>query len=256
MSVSAGLAAWSVAFQQSPIILSNGLASFMPGSMIPIMAITEAINFPLGLLSGGNAIDLDNFFANFAPIPGGTLLDQRVGRYPFANQTVAANAVIAEPLKISMRMTCPARGDLGFFAKLAIITALQAALAQHNAKGGTYIIATPSFIYTNCVMTGMRDASTGQTQQPQNTFQFDFEKPLLTLEQAEAAQNSLFSAITAGINPGGLPAFSGLATSVGQAITVAAPSIVPAATAAVGAQSIITSPLPPLSAASIAAAQL
>ena len=77
--------------------------------MLPIISITEALNFTVGILSGGENIELDDFFANYQPIPGGTLIDQDIGEYPFANQSVAANAVIAKPLKIPMMMICPVR---------------------------------------------------------------------------------------------------------------------------------------------------
>src|SRR5690242_11026591 len=95
-------------------MLVDGIASAIPGQMLPIISITEAINFTAGLLSGGAGTDLsdpnlDNFFANFEPIPGARLISQQVGHYPFANQAVAANAVIPQPLPVSLLMKCPAR---------------------------------------------------------------------------------------------------------------------------------------------------
>src|SRR4051812_48610252 len=115
MSVSPGLVAWKTAFELSPIVLVNGLVEGFPGGILPIVAITEAVNFPLSLLAGSQNSDLDGFFAHFRPLPGGTLIDQELGRYPFANQAVAANAVIAQPLTISMEMVVPAKGTLGYF---------------------------------------------------------------------------------------------------------------------------------------------
>jgi hypothetical protein len=233
--MSAGLAVYKLSFQVSPIILTNGIASAIPGGMLPIIAITEAINFPLGLLSGGESLSLDSFFATFEPVAGGSLIDQKIGKYPFANQAVAANAVISQPLAISLRMSCPVRQPGGYAAKLATLMALQAALAQHNNSGGTYTIATPAFFYTDCVMIGMRDASRGGSKQPQNAWILDFEKPLLTLDQAEQAQNSLMSRITSGTAIDGPPAWSGLSPTVGVPPSLAGPSIAPVASGAAGA---------------------
>src|ERR1017187_8109278 len=158
MGISPGLAAFKLSFQLAPIILTGGIASAIPGGMLPLLAITEALNFTEGLPSGGNNLDdLDGFFATFHPLPGATLIDQQIGQYPFANQAVAANPVIAQPLSISMRMICPARDEAGYAIKLATMLALQSTLKQHNSQGGTYTVATPSFFFTDTVMTAMRD---------------------------------------------------------------------------------------------------
>lgn len=232
--MSAGLAAWTLAFQASPIILTNGLVNSFPGRMLPIMAITEALNLPLGLLGGGNNLSLNRLFASFQPIPGASIIDQQIGNYPFANQTIAANAVIAQPLAVSMLMTCPVQNPLGYFERLAVITALRFALNQHNAAGGTYIVATPSYIYTNCVMTGMQDASTNLTKQPQNAWQLDFVRPLITLEEAEQAQNGLFSMITSGVAIDN-PAWSGLGTAASIPGSIAGVAVAPIQSGAVAA---------------------
>ena len=228
-----GLAAYKFTFQLSPIILTGGVASAIPGGMLPIISITEAINFVTGLLSEGSSNDLtanlDNFFANFQPLPGSTLIAQQIGNYPFANQAVAGNAVIAQPTTISLQMICPARETVGYLTKLATMEALRATLEQHNASGGTYTIATPSRFYDNCVMLQMVDVSDGQTKQGQDKYRLDFWRPLLTLEQAQQAQNSLMSKISAGLPVGGdPPAWSGLSPTVGLPSTVAGPSVVPA----------------------------
>lgn len=229
------MAAYKLSFQLSPIILTGGIASAIPGGMLPIISITEAFNFVDGLLSGGdNLDDLDGFFATWHPLPGATMIDQVIGTYPFANQATAANAVIRQPLSISMRMICPARNEAGYAIKLATMLALQATLAQHNASGGTYTIATPSFFYTDCVMGPMRDVSTSQTKQAQNTWQLDFTKPLLTLADAQQAQNNLMAQITSGTAISGAPSWSGLAPTVGNPGSLAGPSIVPAASNSAG----------------------
>ena len=192
------------AFQISPIILTGGAAAQIPGGMLPILALSNALSFVGGLLNGGANFSLDDSFASFQPLPGSTLIDQKIGMYPFANQSVAANAVIAEPLTVSMLMICPARASNGGWAsKLAAMIAFQATLKQHNESGGTYTIATPSFFYTDCVMTGMSDVSHSESKQVQNTYKLDFVKPLITLDDAQTAQNSMMSKISGGVPTAG-----------------------------------------------------
>lgn len=232
---SPGQAIWKLGFQLSPIILTNGIAQGIPGGMLPIIALTETLNLIGGLLSSEPGPTLDNFFANYTPMPGATLIDQDIGRYPFANQSVAANAVIAKPLAISLRMVCPVRQALGYFTKLATMIALQSALAKHNGMGGTYIVATPSFFYTNCIMTAFRDATSGDSAQAQSTWQLDFEKPLLTLNDAEEAQSSLLSQLTGGGMISGNPTYSGLATVTGSTGSLAGMSTLGSLSGAAGA---------------------
>ncbi len=250
MSYTPGSVAWKLAFQLSPIILVNGFVSGFPYRMLPIIALTEALNFPLGLLSGGGDINLDRFFANYQPLPGSSLIEQDVGEYPFANQNIAANATITRPRNISMLMVCPAQNRFGYYERLAIMMAFKEALDQHNASGGTYIVATPSHIYTNCLMLRMVDASLGNTKQPQNAWQLDFRRPLITIEEAEQAQNGLFSILASGTPIPGNPAtvsWSGLGT--GASIpTPGIPSLVPSALSSVAANTPGASafPVPPL----------
>jgi hypothetical protein len=237
MGISPGLAAFKLSFQLAPIILTGGIAASIPGGMLPLIAITQALTFTDGLLSGGSDLtDLDDFFANFHPLPGATLIDQQIGKYPFANQTVAANAVIVQPTTISMRMIIPATQTSGGYAgKLATMMALQSTLAAHNISGGTYTVATPSYFWTNCVFLRMVDVSRTDDLQAQNTWQLDFEKPLLTLQDAQQAQNNLMSQISAGTPISGTPSWSGLGPTVGNPASIAAPSIVPSSTASAGA---------------------
>lgn len=248
MSLSVGLAVWKLAFQLSPIILTGGLAKIMPGQMLPLIALTEALSFPLGLLSGGSdSLDLDGFFANFEPLPGATLLHQDLARYPFGNQGIAANAVIQQPLRFSMLMKTPAHGPLGYFLKLAVFQTLQAALYQHNTRGGTYIVMTPSFVYTSAVMLDLRDTSSGETRQPQNAWTFDFEQPLITLSDIQSAQSSLMSQITAATQvTGQSPTWSGISAAGGTTSGLAGPSLVPALANSAGAGNITTTALAPL----------
>jgi hypothetical protein len=227
MSLNAVASAYKLSFQISPIILVGGVAQLIPGGMLPIIAITEALNFTIGLLSGGDDISLDSFFANFQPLSGGTLIDNQYGEYPFANQAVAANAAITQPLQVSLRMVCPARPPGGFAAKLATLTALRATIAQHVNSGGTFTVATPSYIYTNCVLLGLRDVTSGKPDQPQSVWQWDFRRPLLTEEQADFAMNSAMDRYSRGVPWSG--AISGAGISVGSPLSLAAPSVIPSA---------------------------
>lgn len=225
MSITAGLAAFKLAFQLSPIMLTGGMANNMPQSTLPIIALTEAASFVQGLLSGGENIELDNFFAHFQPMPGSSLIDNQIGQYPFANQAVAGNAIIAMPLKLSMLMVIPAKGIVGYAVKLATMMSLQAALNLHNSQGGTYTVITPVYFYTNGILTGMRDVSNPASKQPQNAWQLDFEFPLLTLNQLDSVQGSLMSKISNGSNVGASPAWSNTGVAVGDVNNLASPGL-------------------------------
>jgi hypothetical protein len=130
MAVSALGAAYTLSFELSPIMLCGGIAQNIPGGVLPIIAITEAATFGSGLLGPGGPASLDNYFAHFTPLPGGTLAENQIGTYPFANQAVAANAIIAQPLTISMLMVCPAHTVSGYPGALVTMLALQTA-AEH-----------------------------------------------------------------------------------------------------------------------------
>ena len=233
--MSVGKDIFKLAFEISPVILKGGIAQEILCGMLPIIAITESLNFVEGLLSGGGPLDLDNYFAHFYPLPGATIIEQQVGTYPFANQAVAANATIAQPLSVSLLMTCPAKTSMGYAAKLATMTALKAVLAKHNAAGGTYTVATPSFIFTDMLLLKVADASNAQTAQSQTAWQWDFYKPLLTLDDAAAAENSLMSKITGGTAIDGDPTWSGLAQTVGSSLANMTASILPVSSGVAGA---------------------
>lgn len=224
--------AFRLSFELSPVILVNGIATNIPGSLLPIITFTEAANFTLGLLSGASVFNLDNFFAHFKPAPGATLIANDVGQYPFANQAVAANAIIAKPLAVSLHMICPARGSLGYASKLATMIALRATLNQHILLGGTFTVLTPSYIYTNCLLNNMRHVSDAESKQSQVIWQLDFSQPLLTEAQAEFSFNSLISRITSGVQTD--TTWSGLGQSVGFNPSLASPALIPAAASAAG----------------------
>jgi hypothetical protein len=198
-----GRDAWQVAFQLSPILLQGGLIpSFVPA--VPILAATAALGLVSTAVGGALPTSVDDSFAQFQPMSGGTVLDQQIATYPFANLSIAANSIIDQPKRVSFQMVCPARGPMGYWTKLAQMEALITALRLHNQRGGTYILLTPSYIYFDCLMRNMRDTSSGQTKQIQNIWTFDFEQPLLTLEDASNVQQTLNGILT-GITNGQPP---------------------------------------------------
>lgn len=161
----------------------------MPGAMLPMLHL---------FAPGGTGLDLpytiddlDDAFGAFNVLPGGTLVSQSIGKYPFANQYVAANAVIEEPLTISLIMDAPMRGPNAWAIKMMVMSNLKSTLDSHNSVGGLYTVVTPAFMYQNLVMTALTDNSRGTGTLPQNAWRFDFEKPLIALSDLQGAQNHL-----------------------------------------------------------------
>lgn len=222
---SAGQLLGQLVYQASPIVLTRGIATAMGGAL-PIVALTEGANFIAGALTGSNPVSLDTLFANFVALSGGTLAQNEVGMYPFANQAVAVNAIIAQPLSISLLMRVPATSRYGFASKLALMTALQKILNQHSLSGGTYSVITPAYIYTDCLLTNMSDAGEEQTQQ-QHSYRLDFIQPLVSLQAAQNAQNGLMQQLTAGSQLTGTPAWSGYSLTVGNPTSVLTTGLVP-----------------------------
>lgn len=180
-------------YQISPIILTDGIAG--QGGTMPISDLFQD--------SGGS--NQDEAFATFHPASDAVLIMNQLGKYPFANQTVAANAIIAQPRTVSMIMQCPARGEGGMMRKSAIIQAMQKSLQEHILSGGVFTVMTPAYQYDNCVLLTMRDISDGESKQPQFQWLLEFEQPLLTLAEAQAAQNTLMQKISAGTQTTGDP---------------------------------------------------
>lgn len=224
-----GKSIFRLGYEISPIILTGGIASLIPGGMLPIVAITEASALLFRVLNGDSDLSLENFFAHYVPMPGSTLANNAIGNYPFANQVVAANAMIAQPLGVSLRMHCPVRKPGGYTNKLITFTALKETLAAHMARGGTFIVATPACIYTDCVLLSLRDISGAESKQAQHTWQWDFQKPLLALSDAQQVYNSLLEKVASGVPTGAQPSWSGAVTSAGSTLSGAAASVVDAA---------------------------
>lgn len=189
--------AFQLAYEVSPIILTNGIAStFGLGGLLPIITLTEMLDLP-GLQSG-------EYFAHFKPLPGSTLIDYQVAEYPLANLTVAANAVIQEPLKISMLMVCPAQNHGGYILKQAQISMIQTLIQKHIQAAGTFTVITPAFTYTNCLLVAIRDVTPPSDKQVQFMYQWDFVQPLVSSSPL-ASLGTLMSDVA-----------SGVATSVGS----------------------------------------
>jgi hypothetical protein len=227
-------ATYTLAFQVSPIILVGGIAQNTLGGMLPIIALGgQAAGALQGAISSGG-LSTDDFFAQYVPIPGSTLISQAVATYPFANQATAANATIQQPLNISLRMIAPVKDDAGYLTKTAIWTSLQNSIAQHNAAGGTYIVATPWYIYTNCLLQTITDSTGGDSKQQQIMAQWDFYQPLIAQQQAASAQSSLMSKLSSGAQVAA-PSAGSIWSSATAAVGSAAQGAVQGVTGVVGA---------------------
>lgn len=200
--MSLGQSIYKLAFEKSPIFLTDGIASFIPGNILPLIAITESVNIINDVLTGALNVNPDDFYATFYPLPGTKLHNNQIGVYPFANQKVAANAIIAQPLNISMRMNCTPRTSGAMITRTLTATALKNALDNHNFRGGSYIVATPSFLYTGCVMTGFTDITSGESKHQQTDWQLDFIQPLIASNEAQTFNSALINKLTNGLPAG------------------------------------------------------
>lgn len=232
--------AYDLAFQISPIILHGGIASSATGGMLPIIAlIGELAGFAEGMLTNG--FSMDDFAIRFRPMSGGTIISQAVATYPFANQQVAANATIQQPKNISLRMLAPTKNAFGYLSKLPLFSSMQASLEQHNNAGGTYHIATPAYIYKDCLLLDVTDITGGwETKQDQVEWQWNFAQPLVTGEQAAAAFGGLLSRLSGGQQVTS-NAWSGAQAAVGNAIQGAEQALTGLVSGVPGAISSLTS---------------
>jgi len=181
---------FSAAFEIAPIWLQGGLANYV-GGYAPITLLTEMMDIP--------GIENGEFFAHYKPLPGGTLAKWKIAEYPFANFATAANAVVQEPLNISLLMVCPSQTGGGYIIKQAILTALQFGIQQHITTGGTFTVLTPAFAYANCLLTGITDITPPGDKQVQYMFQWDFSQPLITSSQTHSVLGILMGKIENGL---------------------------------------------------------
>jgi hypothetical protein len=178
--------AFELAYEISPIYLVNPLVPIP----VPLITLTEMFDIP--------GIENGEFFAHFKPLSNGTLEEWQIAEYPFANLTMAANAVIQMPLKISMLMVCPAQTGGGYTLKQAQLTALKLGIDTHIQSGGTFTILTPAYTYTNCLLTSLRDITPPSEKQVQIIYQWDFVQPLITTSAVSAIASNLIQGITNG----------------------------------------------------------
>jgi hypothetical protein len=229
---------WKLSYQVSPIFLTGAPVSNVPSGMVPFLALVNPQAFPtanariaaynpgapapqtlnyqpdLSDVINRSQTSLDNAFGAFNVLAGGSLIQQTVAKYPFANQSYAANAIIRDPLHISLIWDTPMRGSGAWSQKLVIMQAVKQRLDAHNNAGGTYTVATPAYIYENLIMTSLTDASRGSSNLPQNAWRFDFERPLVTLQELKTAQSALMSKLTNGVVTDG--SWSGGAAGIGS----------------------------------------
>ena len=190
-----------------PILFKNGIASQLEDKLMPIIQITQQEGYPTSSIAGkllkavapGMPPTSSMYFAHFKLVPGSTLMLNSIGQYPFANAATAANAIIQQPVNVSLMMYCPANADYPTSYREGIIASLVAAMNSHVQQGGMFVVYTPMFIYDNCVLVGIRDASEGENSAMQNALIFDFMRPqIMTNEEAEGARNRLMDKLAKG----------------------------------------------------------
>lgn len=227
------LSDYQISYQVSPIILVGGVAGT---GMLPIVSVLSSRNYSQGALSSSSAVDVSEYFGQFRVLSGHTLMKNDVATYPLANQTVAANAIITQPLELSLEMVVPANDRFTVADKLSLMTALKSTLDNHTAQGGWYNVATPSYIYQGCLLTSLVDATDElEGGQVQTTWIWSFMQPLLTAQAAQAAQNQAMNKIknqtqNAGDPPGSKP----IASNIGQPSSNIVQNVVPASSSPSG----------------------
>lgn len=227
-------------YTRNPIILTGGIATSQ-GNVLPIVALTD----PQVIASGTN-VDPNTLFASYRVLPGGSFVSNQVATYPFANQAVAANAIVAQPLNISVLMTCPATANVTLAQKQAVMHMLQASLTQHNNSGGMYSIFTPAYIYTSCIMVAMRDVTGPDTNQVQIAWELDFLQPLVTIAQAQNAKNTMLQKLSGTTAQASQAILSTALTSVGTTVNNFAGPLTSTLSSALNSVGLSTASLSPL----------
>lgn len=193
------LSFYQLLYQITPIFLNNGIATNIGGGIVPIMALLNPNAYNILFSGGSGEFNMDSYFGIFQPASGGSLITQQIAEYPFANLSVAANATVKSPIEVSMIMVTPMKTQYAWAVKNATMTALKAALDTHNNMGGTYTVFTPAFTYYDMIMLGLSDMSNPQIALPQNTWKWDFRKPLVNQTDLVFAENNLYAKITGGV---------------------------------------------------------
>jgi hypothetical protein len=209
-----GYIQWKFQNQISPIILTGGIAESQGGAL-PIVTLiqgstdspnTDSLNAD-GTTNEGGDPAIDGYFANFTVAPGGKLLSYLAGQYTFANQQVAANAVIQQPTNVSFIMKVPATADYGYSYKQSTLIALASSLQQHINLGGTFTAITPMNIFTYGLLLDLYDVGSSETN-PQNELRWDFYFPLISVAAANTAMNGLMQKLSNGSTISGTPTWT------------------------------------------------
>lgn len=202
------LYSYALSYQLSPIFLIGGIAGT---GVLPLS------NY-LGTVSGGILNPSGQSAAQFKILPGHSLMDIEIAKYPWANLVTAANAVFVNELRLAYEMIIPANADFPSSAKLSVMTNLKKNLDSHTALGGWYNVATPSYVYQGCLLTNLKDSSEDETgQQPQVRWIWEFSQPLITASDLQAAQNPFMGRISSqNQNAGDPPGSQPLITAIGQ----------------------------------------
>jgi len=223
---------FQLSYQVCPIVLVSGIAGT---GVLPIAnllnpsgassTLRTSSSGGTGIVTAGNAPDAFAF-GSFRVLPGGLLMDNDNAKYPLATMSVAANAIITNPLRVSVEMVTPASADVTLSQRLSVFTSLKNVLDNHIAAGGYFNVATPAFIYTGCLLLNLVDASdVPDGAQTQTRWVWNFEKPLITLQQADAVVNNAMDKISGqtynpGSPPGSLPLLTSVSNpTIGQQIT-------------------------------------
>jgi hypothetical protein len=219
---------WQLLYQITPIWLKDGIVTQSnSGNMLPLLAILNADAFNANFMGAAgrhtgdvNDWTLDDAFGIFQPTPGGSLVQQSIAEYPFANLNVAANAIVRNPIGVSLIMLTPMKTPQAWSLKMSTMTALKQTLDNHNNAGGVYVVFTPGFIYQNMLMTSLTDVSTAQSVLPQNAWRWDFTRPLVQLSELANVESNLISKITGalpvGMNTVGGVDITAVMTAMGQ----------------------------------------
>jgi hypothetical protein len=193
--------AFALAYEWSPIIFTGGIFQFSPVGF-PILAITQSLSvagtLTSAVIDGGNIDPFAQPLFTWRPLPGSTLWEAEIAEYPFYTNQIAANAQVQRPLRVSMVGICPAGAGTPWSLKIATMFALRAVIQSHIDAGGTFTVVTPSYVYTNCLLTNFVDVSTGDTNQPQVAWQLDFVQPLIAFPEADAILNDFMGTISNG----------------------------------------------------------
>ena len=182
---------FSYSYEVTPIVLNNGIAANYPNNLLPIVQLTEQLS--------NSFSNTGKYFAEYLVMSGGTLEEWQIAEYPFASLTMAANAVIQNPLRISLIMIAPAQNNGGYPLKNSIFTALKSQIDTHILTGGTFTVLTPAYTYTNCLLTNIRDVSTSSDKQVQFLYQWDFTQPLITQQGAQQVLGNLMNKFQNGL---------------------------------------------------------